>query len=115
LERRPSGAQTEETTLVKKLERRLHLDKRAGAIAKAGPRDKKLLTTQRTADWLGIAPSWLTKVRAFEWGIPFVEFPNGTIRYDADKVRAWLMERERATTADYDSGKTGRPRKLVEA
>jgi hypothetical protein len=109
------GCATEETTLVKKLERRLHLDRRAGAIAKAGPRGSKLLTTQQTADWLGISPSVVTKARAYEWGIPFIELPNGSIRYDQDKVRAWLLERERATTADYDRGKTGRPRKLATA
>jgi hypothetical protein len=84
---------------------KLHLDKRAAAIADAGAGgDDELLTPNQIADWFGVSLVWLARARDGGYGPPYERIGPHTIRYRRDKVRAWLDERSHRSTREYSRG-----------
>ena len=79
-----------------------HLDRRAGAIAAAGPGpEDDLLSTQQVADWFGVSIQWLEIGRCKGNGPPFERLGPGLIKYRRGKLLKWLDEREYTHTKQY--------------
>ena len=94
--------------------RRLHLDKRADAIAASpvGEGDgEDQLTTLQVANWLGVSCQWLEIGRGKNYGPPFHRLGPQVIRYKRGEVRAWLDERKYASTSEYTSRRKRRNKK----
>ena len=75
--------------------KKLHLDRRAAAIAAHGPGEPDdLLTTQEVAEWFGVSRGWLeiNRQRGDEFTPPFVRL-GGRVRYRRADCLAWLEER----------------------
>jgi predicted DNA-binding transcriptional regulator AlpA len=82
---------------------RLHLDKRAAALAAVVTDDNadELLTTPATAAWLGVSTAWLENARHRGYGPPFERLGPRTIRYLRSRVLYWLNERSHRATSEY--------------
>jgi predicted DNA-binding transcriptional regulator AlpA len=82
---------------------KLHLDKRAAAIAATVDADNadELLTTPATAAWLGVSTAWLENARHRGYGPPYERLGPRTIRYLRSRVRYWLDERSHRSTSEY--------------
>jgi len=83
---------------------RLHLDKRAEAIAVAVPpeaSDDDLLTTLQVANWFGVSTQWLEIGRVKNYGPPWLRVAPQMIRYNRGALREWLKQRAYRSTADY--------------
>jgi predicted DNA-binding transcriptional regulator AlpA len=82
---------------------RLHLDKRAEALAaeiSAGDADE-LLNTLAAAKLLGCSTQWLEIKRHAGGGPPFVRLSPRMVRYRRADLTAWLLERSYARTSEY--------------
>jgi predicted DNA-binding transcriptional regulator AlpA len=92
------------------LTKKQSITQRAAAIAEAGRGSDPtgLLTMRDMADWLQVSKPWLDQMRANPNGPPYVQLPDGTIRYRRKAILAWLKKRERVSTADYPTGGRGR-------
>jgi hypothetical protein len=94
--------------------RRFHLDKRADALAThpaaTEGSDEDLLTTQQTANWLGVSAQWLEAGRVKDYGPEFVRLAPQIVRYTRGKVRVYIDERRHANTREYSDGDRGRAR-----
>lgn len=80
---------------------KLHIDKRAAAIAASAPEDDDLLSTPQLAAWLGVSEPWLEIGRHSGWGPPFERLGPRLIRYSRRKVRKWLEQRSHRCTGEY--------------
>src|ERR1700676_308227 len=80
-----------------------HLDRRALDLIEAANEgtDDELLSTPRTAVWLGVSPEWLEIGRSKGWGPPFIRCSPRRIRYRRGDINRWLQERAHRTTAEY--------------
>lgn len=65
-------------------------------------KNRRLLTTAQAADRLFVTPHSLENRRFRGGGPPFIKF-GGTVRYCADALEAWILERTATKTP-------GRPR-----
>ena len=85
---------------------RLHLDRRAHAIAEriAHLPDDTTLTTVQVADWLGVSAEWLQIGRHKGYGPPFAKLGPNLIRYRVSEIRRWLDERIHRRTLEYTAG-----------
>ena len=95
---------------------RHNLDRRALALIEIANEnsDDELLSTPRTAVWLGVSPEWLEIGRSKGWGPPFCRISPRRIRYRRGDVKKWLEGRAHRSTSEYDtSAGPGRPRKGV--
>jgi hypothetical protein len=81
--------------------KKLHLDKRAGALADQEGRDDDLLSTSQIAEWFGVCESWVMNGRVYHYGPPFVRVSGKLIRYRRGDVRAWLLQRLHKSTREY--------------
>jgi predicted DNA-binding transcriptional regulator AlpA len=79
--------------------RSFHLDKRAPGLITAAPPDGSMLTTIQLAAWLGVSCTWLEGARVRGDGPPCERLTPRLIRYDVDKVKAWLARRAAAEVA----------------
>ena len=107
------SSHTAKAPIIQNAPNRLHLDKRAGAIAAAVAAegvDDDLLTTRELAAWLGVTPTWLEIGRYKDYGPDFVRLAPQVVRYKRDVVLAWLKAREFASTSQY-AGADGRSKK----
>jgi hypothetical protein len=85
---------------------RHHLDRRASELIENGAGiSRDLLTTEATAEWLGVSSQWLEIGRSKNYGPPFVRLSPRRIRYRRDDVVAWLRERTYRATAEYGGGR----------
>jgi hypothetical protein len=84
---------------------RHHLDRRAVELIEAANvgTDDELLTTPRTAVWLGVSPQWLEIGRSRGWGPPFLKLSPRRVRYHRGAVKRWLQERSYRCTAEYET------------
>ena len=93
---------------------RHHLDRRALdliEIANEGS-DDELLSTLKTAVWLGVSPEWLEIGRSRGWGPPFIRLSPRRVRYRRGDVKRWLKGRASQHTSQYETQPgPGRPRK----
>jgi hypothetical protein len=89
-----------------------HLDRRALDLIEAANEatDDELMSTPRTAVWLGVSPEWLEIGRSKGWGPPFRRLSPRRIRYHRGDVKKWLQERAHRSTHEYETA-GGRPRK----
>lgn len=89
----------------KQHERRLHLDRRAAALAAVNPddttADTDLLTTAELAAWLGVTKAWVELGRVKNFGPPYLRLSAQMIRYRRSEVKAWLQERSFRHTGQY--------------
>jgi hypothetical protein len=89
--------------------KRHHIDKRAASLKAAAPGgDDELLDTLQLASWLQVSVQWLEIGRSKNYGPPYERLSPTLIRYRRGAVRAWLVEREYASTEQY--GKSRRAR-----
>jgi hypothetical protein len=82
---------------------RLHLDKRAAALAAVPGADDELLDTPAMAAWLGVSIQWLEIGRCKGYGPPFERLSPRVIRYQRGRTRQWLVERSHRCTSEYSS------------
>jgi hypothetical protein len=82
---------------------RHHLDRRALDLIEAANEgtDDELLSTPRTAVWLGVSPEWLEIGRSRGWGPPYLRLSPRRVRYRRGDVKRWLQERLYRATAEY--------------
>ncbi len=82
---------------------RHHLDRRALDLIEAANEgtDDELLSTPRTAVWLGVSPEWLEIGRSKGWGPPYLRLSPRRVRYCRGDVKRWLQERLHRSTAEY--------------
>jgi hypothetical protein len=83
--------------------RRLHLDKRAAALAAEDGDPDELMTTVECANWLGVSTQWLEGARSSPagYGPPFVKISPNIVRYRRADVREWLLARTCHSTSEY--------------
>jgi hypothetical protein len=82
--------------------KKLHLDRRAGALADQGKgSDDDYLSTSELATWLGVTAKWLANGRVYGWGPPFLHV-GGFVKYRRGACRKWLLQRYRKATAAGD-------------
>ena len=83
--------------------RQHHLDRHAGAIiAAASGDDDDLLTTAAVAALFHVSKQWLEIGRSSgRYGPPFVRLAPQVVRYRRGDLKAWLAERQHASTAEY--------------
>jgi hypothetical protein len=86
--RRPAGLHRPE---------RFHIDKRADGLIAAAPPTSAMLTTAQMMVWLGVSHQWLEAARVRGDGPPFERIAPRLIRYDVEKVKAWLAWRKVAS------------------
>ena len=87
-------------------DKKLHLDKRAHTLAKAGEGDgDDLLNTQQLSDWLGVSTQWCEIGRCRDYGPKWIRVGARRVRYRRSDVLAWLAERTYSRTADYENPK----------
>jgi hypothetical protein len=86
------------------LTRHHHLDRHAGEIiVAASGDDDDLLTTVAVAALFRVSKQWLEIGRSTgRYGPPFVRLAPQVIRYRRGDVKAWLAERQHASTAEYN-------------
>jgi len=83
--------------------RRHHIDAYARAISEAGVgSDDDMLSTPDMAAWFRCSTQWFEIGRSKVYGPPFVRLAPQVIRYKRGDVKAWLAERQHASTAEYD-------------
>jgi hypothetical protein len=81
---------------------RHNLDPHAGAIIEAGNGDdEELLATPPVAMWLRVSKQWLEIGRSNGYGPKFIRLAPQVVRYRRGDVKAWLLERQYAHTAEY--------------
>jgi hypothetical protein len=93
---------------------RHHLDRRAFDLIEAANvgSDDELLSTPRTAVWLGVSPEWLEIGRSKGWGPPYLRLSPRRIRYRRGDVKRWLEGRAYQHTSEYaTTPRPGRPPK----
>jgi hypothetical protein len=84
---------------------KLHLDKRASAIAAQGVgAADQMLTTPELAHWLGVSPQFLELGRIKGYGPPFARLAPRNIRYRRGDVLRWLETRFHTATSEYSAG-----------
>jgi predicted DNA-binding transcriptional regulator AlpA len=94
---------------------RLHLDRRAGAIADAIPieaTDDELLSTPQVAMWFGVSQEWLEIGRTKNYGPPYLKLAPQVIRYRRGDLRQWLQARQYAYSAEYPDSDRDRDARL---
>jgi predicted DNA-binding transcriptional regulator AlpA len=91
---------------------RHHLDRRAADLAAQGAGDADdLLSTSEVAEWLAVSHQFLEIARHRGGGPAFIRLGPRRVRYSRQAVRDWLHSRTHASTAEYENGRVGRPRK----
>ena len=84
------------------MSRRHHLDRHAGAIMEAANGDQDdLLTTPALAALFRVSKQWLEIGRHKGYGPKFIRLAPQVVRYRRGDVKAWLLERQHAHTAEY--------------
>ena len=80
-----------------------HIDKRAPDLigANTGGDDDELLSTGEVAAWLKVSTQFLEIGRHKGYGPRFIRLSARRVRYRRDDVRAWLLARAHAVTAEY--------------
>jgi hypothetical protein len=82
--------------------RRHHIDAHANEIIAAGVgSDDDLLATREMAAWFRKSKQWFEIGRSKGYGPPFIRLAPQVIRYRRGAVKAWLLERQHASTAEY--------------
>jgi hypothetical protein len=76
---------------------KFHIDKRVDGLIAAAPPSNAMLTTAQMMVWLGVSHQWLEAARARGDGPPYVRVAPRLIRYDVEKVKAWLAWRRVAS------------------
>lgn len=74
------------------------------------PSPRRLLKTSEAAEWLGLRPQSLEKLRIRGGGPPFVRLSGGAIRYQVEAIEKFISERVRTSTSDraLDRGEASR-------
>lgn len=88
---------------VARVKGRHHIDKRASRlVADAESNDPdELLTTDKTADWLGVSEQWLERGRIKRYGPKYTRLSPRVVRYKRSDVLRWLMARTHSCTSEY--------------
>jgi hypothetical protein len=86
------------------------IDRRALDVAEQSV--PEYLNTIEMAVWLRCSRRWLEIGRHRGYGPPYSKMGSRVV-YERDAVRAWLRERAHLSTAEYETGGRGRPRKVV--
>jgi hypothetical protein len=80
---------------------RLHIDRRAAALAAPAADDDELIDTPALASWLAVSTAWVEIGRCKGYGPQWQQLGPGTIRYRKGDVRIWLAERAYKHTQNY--------------
>ena len=84
--------------------KRLHIDRRASAIAAFSDGDNDdLMSTREVAAWFGVSTQWLETARSENYGPPYIRLAPQVLRYRRSDLLGWLKEREYSNTAHYVS------------
>jgi hypothetical protein len=63
-----------------------------------------LLTTKQAAKWLNVSEEWLERDRWAGARIPFIKVGSRAVRYDAEVIKQYLLERTRVSTSQVPQG-----------
>lgn len=80
--------------------KKLHLDRRAGALVRLGDGEADdLLSTEQVADWFGVSVVWLenNRTKGEDVAPPHIRIGR-RVRYRREAVIAWLKAREQTWT-----------------